>query len=176
MTFNLQRIAARQDFWNLKLQQLDQQRDLVRQNALNSFRVAQQSFSPAVLLATQHNRPSSECLHLQRKVASARSSCNFNLARKLEEELQKMMVHDVLDFCSLRLPLWLPLDLQFVTLPQETDAKEREAQAAIESRRLVDQHSFSVQKEANRAESYLKKEQSDIRECMVRVLPKLPLF
>lgn len=87
-----------------------------------------------------------------------------------------MMVHDVLDFCSLRLPLWLPLDLQFVTLPQETDAKEREAQAAIESRRLVDQHSFSVQKEANRAESYLKKEQSDIRECMVRVLPKLPLF
>jgi hypothetical protein len=92
----LQRIAARQAFWNLKLQQLDLQRDLIRQNVLNSIRVAQQSFSPAVLLATQLHRPSSECLHLQRKLASARSSCNFDVALKLEEELQKMIVRNML--------------------------------------------------------------------------------
>lgn len=96
MTFNLQRIEARKEYWNSKLQQLDQQRDLVRQNAINSIQVAQQSFSAEVLLATRHDKPSSECLHLQRKVESARSSCNFNMARKLEQEMQELLVHDVL--------------------------------------------------------------------------------
>jgi hypothetical protein len=85
-------IAARQEYWNSKLQQLQLQRDLVRQNAENSIQVAQQSFSPEVLLATQHNKPSSLCLHMQRKVASARSSCSFHIARKLEEEMRIMLV------------------------------------------------------------------------------------
>jgi hypothetical protein len=77
----------------LKLQQLDHQRDLVRENAKNSLQVAQQSFSPEVLLATSRSKPSPENLHMQRKVAIARKSCNFNLARKLEEELQILLVN-----------------------------------------------------------------------------------
>jgi exonuclease VII large subunit len=89
---NLQRIAARQEFWNSKLEQLDQQRDRISQNTVNSIHVAQQTFSPEVLLATNNNKPSSKLLHMQRKVASSRSSCNFNLARKLEDEMQIMLV------------------------------------------------------------------------------------
>ncbi len=89
---NLQRIAARQEFWNSKLEQLDQQRDRINQNTVNSIHVAQQSFSPEVLVATHNNKPSSELLHMQRKVSSSRSSCNFDLARKLEDEMQMMLV------------------------------------------------------------------------------------
>jgi hypothetical protein len=94
--FSSQRIKARQEFWNSKLQQLELQRDLVRQNVINSIQVAQQTFSPEVLLATRHDKPSSECLHLQRKLASARSSCNFSMARKLEEDMQNLLVHNFL--------------------------------------------------------------------------------
>ena len=56
---------------------------------------------------------------------------------------------------------------------QVADTKEREARAALESRRLMDQHSFAVQKEAAKADSQLRKQQAAIRECMVRVLQKI---
>jgi len=93
LTFLSQRLAARQQFWDLKLQQLDHQRNLVRENARNSVQVAQQSFSPEVLLATWRVKPSPDNLHMQRKLAIARKSCQFNLARKLEEELQILLVN-----------------------------------------------------------------------------------
>jgi hypothetical protein len=93
LTFLSQRLAARQQFWDLKLQQLDHQRNLVRENARNSIQVAQQSFSPEVLLATWRMKPSPDSLHMQRKLDIARKSCNFNLARKLEEELQILLVN-----------------------------------------------------------------------------------
>jgi hypothetical protein len=98
----MQRIAARHEFWNSKLQHLDQQRDRVRQNTVNSIQVAQHSFSAEVLLATQRNKSSSKVLHMQRKVESARSSCNFNVARRLEEELQIMLVRHVVFVCSVK--------------------------------------------------------------------------
>ncbi len=72
---NLQRIAARHEFWNSKLRQLDQQRHVVHQNTVNSIQVAQQSFSPEVLLATHHNKCSSELLHMQRKVNGEKACC-----------------------------------------------------------------------------------------------------
>jgi hypothetical protein len=50
---------------------------------------------------------------------------------------------------------------------QESDAKERHARAVKESRRLVDQHVFSVQKEAAKALSQLQTQQEAIRDCMV---------
>jgi hypothetical protein len=79
---------------------LDQQRDCVRQNTVNSIQVAQHSFSAEVLLATQQTKSSSQVLHMQRKVASARSSCNFNVARRLEEELQIMLVRIIFFLCT----------------------------------------------------------------------------
>jgi hypothetical protein len=50
---------------------------------------------------------------------------------------------------------------------QECDAKERQARAVVESRRLVDQHVFSVQKEAAKALSHLQTQQEAILDCMV---------
>ena len=50
---------------------------------------------------------------------------------------------------------------------QDSDAKQRHARAVVESRRLVDQHVFSVQKEAAKADAHLQKQQEDIRDCMV---------
>ena len=52
---------------------------------------------------------------------------------------------------------------------QECDAKERQARAVMESRRLVDQHVFSVQKEAAKALSHLQTQQEAIRDCMVMI-------
>ena len=51
---------------------------------------------------------------------------------------------------------------------QESDTKERQARAVVESRRLVDQHAFSVQKEAAKADAHLEKQQEAIKDCMVR--------
>ena len=53
---------------------------------------------------------------------------------------------------------------------QECDAKERQARAVMESRRLVDQHVFSVQKEAAKALSHLQTQQEAIRDCMVGMI------
>jgi hypothetical protein len=52
---------------------------------------------------------------------------------------------------------------------QDADAKERQARAALESRRLLDQHIFSVQREASKAESHIIKQQEGIRERMVHI-------
>jgi hypothetical protein len=57
--------------------------------------------------------------------------------------------------------------LQLVTCVQDSDAKQRQARAVVESKRLVDQHVFSVQKEAAKADAHLQKQQEDIRDCMV---------
>jgi hypothetical protein len=62
--------------------------------------------------------------------------------------------------------------MRLLTFGQDGDAKERQARAVVESRRLVDQHVFSVQREGAKADAQLEKQQEAIRDCMVwRQLP-----